>query len=290
MTSTIPVVSIHPIEGLPEILPGDDLPGLLAGALRRMSFSLADGDVIVVAQKVVSKAEGARVALDTVEPTPETRRWAEQWGKDPRMVELVLRETRRIVRRERGLIISETRHGFVCANAGIDLSNSGGEDLAILLPEDSDRSAGQMRQRLAEEAGAEAPNGREAKAPGGQQAGVGAVAGAGPRGGKTPDIAVIVSDTFGRPWRVGLTQVALGVAGLEPLLDLRESPDVDGRTLHATIIAVADELACAADLVCGKITRVPAAVIRGYPFERAREEQPAGGAALIRDPEMDLFR
>ncbi len=296
MTSTIPVVSIHPIEGLPEILPGDDLPGLLAGALRRMAFSLADGDVIVVAQKVVSKAEGARVALDSVKPSPETRRWAEQWDKDPRMVELVLRETRRIVRRERGLIISETRHGFVCANAGIDLSNSGGEELAILLPEDSDRSAEQIRQRLAEEAGDEAPNGREAKEPGGQEAGSGAgsVAEAGPRVGGTPaefpDIAVIVSDTFGRPWRVGLTQVALGVAGLAPLLDLREAPDVDGRTLHATIIAVADELACAADLVCGKITRVPAAVIRGYRFERAREEQPAGGAALIRDPEMDLFR
>ena len=283
MTSTIPVISIPPIEGLPEILPGDDLPGLLAGALGRMSFSLADGDVIVVAQKVVSKAEGSRVALEAVEPTPETRRWAEQWDKDPRMVELVLRETRRIVRRERGLIISETRHGFVCANAGIDLSNSGGKDLAILLPEDSDRSAGQIRQRLAEKAGAEAPGGPEA----------GAGAGAAPGGGfrkNTPDIAVIVSDTFGRPWRVGLTQVALGVAGLAPLLDLRDSPDVDGRTLHATIIAVADELACAADLVCGKIARVPAAVIRGYRFERPREEQPAGGAALIRDPEMDLFR
>lgn len=269
MTSTIPVVSIHPIEGLPEILPGDDLPGLLAGALRRMSFSLADGDVIVVAQKVVSKAEGARVALDTVKPTPETRRWAEQWDKDPRMVELVLRETRRIVRRERGVIISETRHGFVCANAGIDLSNSGGDELAILLPEDSDRSAEEIRQRLAAEAaGAE---------------GVGIRA-------ETPEIAVIVADTFGRPWRVGLTQVALGVAGLAPLLDLREAPDADGRTLHATIIAVADELACAADLVCGKTTRVPAAVIRGYRFERAGEEPPKGGAALIRDPEMDLFR
>ena len=283
MTSTIPVVSIHPIEGLPEILPGDDLSGLLAGALRGMSFSLADGDVIVVAQKVVSKAEGARVALDTVEPTLETRRWAEQWEKDPRMVELVLRESRRVVRRERGLIISETRHGFVCANAGIDLSNSGGQDLAILLPEDPDRSAEQIRQRLAEEARAEAPAGREARP----------VAGGKPRGGsggKIPDIAVIVSDTFGRPWRVGLTQVALGVAGLDPLLDLRESPDVDGRTLHATIIAVADELACAADLVCGKTTRVPAAVIRGYSFERDRGEQPAGGAALIRDPGMDLFR
>ena len=131
MTSTIPVISIHPIEGLPEILPGDDLPGLLAGALGRMSFSLADGDVIVVAQKVVSNAEGARVALEAVEPTPETRRWAEQWDKDPRMVELVFRETRRIVRRERGLIISETRHGVVCANAGIAGPTALVEDIAL---------------------------------------------------------------------------------------------------------------------------------------------------------------
>ncbi len=258
MTVTGDTITIHPVRGLPEVVPGDDLPAMLARALREQKLEPADGDVLVVAQKVVSKAEGARVALDTVRPSPETLQFATRWNKDPRMVELVLRETRRVVRRERGLIISETRHGFICANAGIDLSNSGGKDIAILLPEDSDRSAEAIRASLA-------------------------------GGGAGPAVGVIVADTFGRPWRVGLTQVALGVAGLAPLVDLRAAPDVDGRTLHATIIAVADELACAADLVCGKTTRVPAALIRGYPFHPPATEQ-AGGAALIRDPEMDLFR
>jgi len=258
MTPPAPV-SIHPVPGLPEVRPGDDRGALLAGALAGLPLPLRDGDVVVVAQKVVSKAEGSRVALSAVEPSPAARQWGEAWDKDPRQVEVVLRESRRIVRMERGVIIAETRHGFVCANAGVDLSNSGGEELAILLPEDPDRSAAALRARLGRGSG---------------------------EGGRDAEIAVIVADTFGRPWRVGLTQVALGVAGLEPLLDLRDSPDVDGRTLHATLIAVADELASAADLVCGKTSRVPAAVVRGYPY------RPAGGSgrALIRAAEMDLFR
>ena len=254
-----PNITIFPIPGLPEIQPGDDLPALLTDALTRLGAVLETGDVVVVAQKAVSKAEGARVALDTVKPSPEALAWAGEWDKDARMVELVLRESHRIVRQERGVIISETRHGFVCANAGIDLSNAGGEDVAILLPEDPDRSADVLRRRLNRGTG---------------------------QGGADVEVGVIVADTFGRPWRVGLTQVALGVAGLAPLLDLREQLDVDGRPLHATIIAVADQLACAAELVCGKTARVPAAVVRGFPFQAAE----GSGAELLRDPEMDLFR
>jgi coenzyme F420-0:L-glutamate ligase/coenzyme F420-1:gamma-L-glutamate ligase len=264
-------VTIHPLAGLPEVRPGDDLAALLLAALRGQGLALESGDVLVVAQKVVSKAEGSRVALASVEPSPFARRWAERWDKDARLIEVVLRESRRLVRMERGVIIAETHHGYVCANAGVDLSNAGageggaassGEpaagEVAILLPEDPDGSARALREAL--------------------RAGTGAAVG------------VIVADTFGRPWRVGLTQVALGVAGLAPLVDYRDSPDVDGRTLHATLIAVADELACAADLVCGKTRRVPAALIRGYAPQHAPGAAGSDGAALLRAPEMDLFR
>lgn len=254
-------VAIHPVPGLPEVRPGDDLAALLLNALHEAGLGPATGDVLVVAQKVVSKAEGSRVALADVEPSPVARQWAEQWGKDARLVELVLRESRRVVRMERGVLITETHHGYVCANAGVDLSNAGAGDageLAILLPEDPDRSAARLREAIAAATGA--------------------------------DVGVIVADTFGRPWRVGLTQVALGVAGLAPLVDLREGQDVDGRTLHATIIAVADQLACAADLVCGKTRRVPAAVIRGWPRPEGPGAPEAPGSVLLRAPEMDLFR
>ena len=271
-------VSIHPVVGLPEVHPGDDLGGLLLAALAAQQLRPEHGDVLVVAQKVVSKAEGARVALADLTPSPFAQAWADRWHKDPRQVELVLRQSRRVVRMERGVMITETHHGFVCANAGVDLSNAGDEGVsgpgaggvAILLPEDPDRSARLLREAVRTATGAE--------------------------------VGVIVADTFGRPWRVGLTQVALGVAGLAPLVDYRETADVDGRTLHATIIAVADELACAADLVCGKTQRVPAALIRGYRAARPQAEAapaPAAGGiqavgdsgqALIRAPEMDLFR
>lgn len=247
-------ITILPVEGLPEVRPGEELPRLLADALALHGPVPQTGDVLVVAQKVVSKAEGARVALASVEPTPFALRWAKEWDRDPRVVELVLRESRRIVRMERGLIIAETRHGFVCANAGIDLSNSGEEDWAVLLPEDCDRSAAEIRAGLRRRFGQE--------------------------------VAVIVADSFGRPWRAGLTQVALGVAGLAPLIDLRGRHDGDGRPLHVTVIAVADELAAAADLVCGKINRVPAAIVRGYPFEPGE----GGGQEIVRPSELDLFR
>lgn len=247
-------ITILPVTGLPEVAPGDDLAGLLLAAIGGGGMSLRDGDVLVVAQKVVSKAENSRVSLSSVEPSPLAKEWAARWERDPRMVELVLRESRRIVRMERGLIITETKHGFICANAGIDLSNSGDADIAVLLPEDSDRSAQGLRQSIRE---------REGR-----------------------DVAVIVADSFGRPWRSGLTQVALGVAGLAPLSDLRGEPDADGRPLHVTIIALADELASAADLVCGKINRVPAALVRGFAGERGE----GSGREMLREPEQDLFR
>ncbi|MCZ6626982.1 MAG: coenzyme F420-0:L-glutamate ligase [SAR324 cluster bacterium] len=247
-------VTIYPVTGLPEVKPGDNLAELLLRALQAQGLPLEDQDVLVVAQKVVSKAEGNRVPLADIEPSPRARDWAERWERDARMVELVLRESRRIVRMERGLIITETRHGFICANAGIDLSNSGEDEMAVLLPEDSDRSARRLREDIRERCGR--------------------------------DVAVIVADSFGRPWRSGLTQVALGLAGLEPLADLRGEPDADGRPLHVTIIALADELASAADLVCGKINRVPMGIVRGFTGKRGE----GSGQDLLRDADQDLFR
>lgn len=252
-------VEVIPVAGLPEVRPGDDLGALLGEACAQLAAPLTAGDILVVAQKVVSKAEGSRVDLATVTPSSFARRWAEQWQRDPRLVEVVLRESRRIVRMERGMIISETHHGFVCANAGVDLSNSGGEDIAILLPGHPDRSAQQLREALSAMSPGVGPTGR---------------------------LGVIVADTFGRPWRVGLTQVALGVAGLLPLLDLRDTPDTEGRELHATVIATADQVACAADLVCGKTARVPAAIVRGLASALGE----GSGAELLRAPGMDLFR
>lgn len=247
-------ITILPVSGLPEVAPGDDLAALLLDAMQAGELGPQDGDVLVVAQKVVSKAEDSRVALSSLQPSPLARSWAETWERDARMVELVLREARRIVRMERGIIITETKHGFICANAGIDLSNSGDEDIAVLLPEDSDRSAEALRNSIRQRAG--------------------------------KDVAVIIADSFGRPWRSGLTQAALGVAGLMPLADLRGEPDADGRPLHVTIIALADELAGAADLVCGKINRVPAAIVRGYTGSRGE----GSGRELLREPAQDLFR
>lgn len=249
-----PPLTVYPLPGLPEVLPGDDLSALILDAVTGSGLSVEAGDVLVVAQKVVSKAENARVELSTVEPSQLALRWAEEWHRDPRAVELVFRESRRIVRMERGLIVSETHHGFVCANAGLDQSNTGAGDVAILLPKDPDASARRMVDAVREATG---------KA-----------------------VGVIVADTFGRPWRVGLAQVALGVAGLSPLLDHIDEQDDDGRPLAMTVIAVADQLACAADLVCGKLRRVPAALIRGYDGPR----QGGSGKDLLRDPALDLFR
>ena len=237
------------LETLPEIRPDDDLPLLIRAAAAREGRTIEASTIVVVAQKVVSKALGAVVDLRTVAPSDLARHWAGQWHRDARLVELVLRESRRIVRMERGLIIAETRHGFVAANAGVDQSNVPGEHAASVLPPDPDRSADILRESL--ECG-----------------------------------AVIISDTFGRPWREGLVNVAIGVSGMAPLEDYRGQLDSEGRPLQTTILAVADELAAAAGLVMRKTARVPVALISGFPFE------PADGSArpLVRPPDRDLFR
>ena len=251
MTARLELIAL---EGIPEVAPGDDVAALVADAAAASGIGLADGDVLVVTQKIVSKAEGRLVELASVTPSDFAREWAERWGKDPRQVELVLRESASIVRMgPGGLIISRTRHGLVCANAGVDVSNVGGGDVASLLPEDPDGSAGRIR------------------------AGVEARTGAAP--------AVIISDSFGRPWRNGIVNVAIGSAGLEALLDLRGEPDAAGRQMQATVIAVADELASAADLAGGKVAQRPVVVVRGYEWRPSD----AGASVLVMEPERDLF-
>jgi coenzyme F420-0:L-glutamate ligase/coenzyme F420-1:gamma-L-glutamate ligase len=252
------MISLIGVEGIPEVRPGDDLAALIAAALAAAGIGLTDDDVLVVTQKVVSKAEGRVVDLASVDPRPEAVDWADRWGKDARQVELVLRESTEVVRMaEGGLIISRTRHGFVCANAGVDLSNTGGAELAALLPVDPDASARELRERLGELLGV----------------------GAGP--------AVIISDSFGRPWRNGIVNVAIGAAGVQTLVDLRGMPDAQGREMHSTIIAVADELASAADLAGGKVEQVPVVLVRGYAHERPASDQ--GASALVMPRERDLF-
>jgi coenzyme F420-0:L-glutamate ligase / coenzyme F420-1:gamma-L-glutamate ligase len=246
-------VEISPLLGLPEIKRGDDIAGAIIQAARAQDIRIRASDIFVVAQKIVSKAEGRLVRLDQIAPSEEARRWAEEWNKDAHLVELVLRESKRIVRMERGVIISETCHGFVCANAGVDVSNAD-DGTAVLLPENPDASARALQSRLSE--------------------------------AFSCHIGVIVSDTFGRAWREGLVNVALGVAGLNPLLDYRGESDSSGRPLQATIIAIADELAAAAELAMGKTDRIPVAIIRGAKID----PRSGSGADLIRPAEKDLFR
>lgn len=245
---------VVPLPELPEVQPGDDLGRLVAEAWWHLTVAEPDlapraGDVLVVTQKVVSKAEGRLVRLAEVEPRPEAIAFAEAWGKDARQVEVVLRESTAVLRMQGGLIISRTRHGFVCANAGVDASNVGAEDVVTLLPEDPDASAASIRRRIEEELGVL--------------------------------VGVIVSDSFGRPWRWGITDVALGVAGFLPLDDLRGTPDAGGRTMHATVVAVADELASAAELASGKTSRRPLVLIRGARL-------PAGEGSVRGDVVMSL--
>src|SRR5581483_4566376 len=240
------------IEG--EICEGDDLALLIVRALDAVGEHLLASDVLVVTQKVVSKAEGRLVRLSDVEPSAFARAYAEEYNKDPRHVEVVLRESRRIVKMDRGVLVAETRHGLVCANAGVDASNVDGGEVLCLLPVDADRSAEQIRQRIRELCG-EAP-------------------------------AVIITDTFGRAWRNGITNVAIGVAGMAALHSYAGEVDAHGYELRVTVIAVADEIAGAAELVMGKTDGVPVAVVRGYSYD------PGPGAArdLIREPALDLFR
>lgn len=246
-------LQLFPIRGLPEIRKGEDLPGRIAEAAAKAGLRFEDGDIVVVAQKIISKAEGVVASLASVSPSPEAQVLAAKLNKDARMVELVLKESRRILRSER-VLITETHHGFVCANAGIDHSNVPGEDRVTLLPRDPDASAEKLASGL--------------------------------RARIRKRITVIISDTFGRPWRLGLTNVAIGASGLEVLQDLRGTRDREGKRLTATVIAVADELAAAAGLLMGKSEGKPAVLIRGYPYKPATEK----AASIIRPAAEDLFR
>lgn len=245
---------ILPIPGLPEITPGDDLPALILDAAARAGTPLLQHDVLVVAQKAVSKAEGCLVDLKTIEPSDFARRWAEVWNKDPRATEVVLRQSARVVRMDRGVLITETKHGFVCANSGVDASNVGGEELLCLLPPDPDGSCRGIRDAIRERAGIE--------------------------------VAVIMSDTFGRPWRESLTNVAIGLAGMSAIRDYVGQTDSYGYELRVTTLADADELAAAAELVMGKVARVPAAIVRGFRYA----EFEGSARQLVRPPEKDMFR
>jgi coenzyme F420-0:L-glutamate ligase / coenzyme F420-1:gamma-L-glutamate ligase len=241
------------VEGLPEITRGEDLARLIAAAAAAQGTPLTAGDLLVISQKIVSKAEGRMVRLSDISPSPETAMMAEEIGRDPRLVEVILRESRRIVRKDKGVLIVETQHGWICANAGVDQSNVDA-DTACLLPEDSDRSARELRDGLRSLTGR--------------------------------DLGVIIADTFGRPWREGLTNIAIGVAGLEPIKSYLGEKDPAGHVLQATIIALADELAGAAEPVMGKLDRIPVAIVRGLAWQHGD----TGSSALLRDPARDLFR
>jgi len=241
------------IAGLPEVRPGADLARLIVETAARQSTPLIGGDLLVVSQKVVSKMEDRIVRLADVTPSPVALAMAAGLGRDPRLVEIILRESRRIVRMDQGILITETHHGWVCANAGVDQSNMDVDSVA-LLPEDPDGSARALRDRIRTLAGV--------------------------------DVFVIIADTFGRPWREGLTNVAIGLAGLAPLRSYLGERDPAGRPLQATILAVADELAAAAEPVMGKLDRIPAAIVRGASLTSSEE----GSKPLLRDPARDLFR
>jgi coenzyme F420-0:L-glutamate ligase/coenzyme F420-1:gamma-L-glutamate ligase len=241
------------VEGLPEIRAGQDLAPLILEAARRQETPLQERDLLVVSQKIVSKAEGRIVRLSAVTVSPAAQAVADEIGRDPRLVEVILGESRRLVRKDKGVLIVETHHGWVCANAGVDQSNVDA-DTACLLPEDSDRSARQLRERLRALTG--------------------------------HDLPVIVADTFGRPWREGLVNVAVGLAGFEPIVSYLGQEDPAGHVLQATILALADELAGAAEPVMGKLDRVPVVIIRGLTWPRGE----GSSRALIRDPARDLFR
>ncbi|HYB89420.1 MAG TPA: coenzyme F420-0:L-glutamate ligase [Candidatus Binataceae bacterium] len=247
-------ITLTAVEGIPMVKEGDDLAALLAAGLEKTGIKLAARDILVVCQKIVSKSEGRVVDLNGIRPSAFADALARKWEKDPRAVELVLRQTNRIVRNDHGVIIVETGPGWVCANAGVDESNSLEDDRAILLPVDPDASAGRIR--------------------------------AGIRARYGVDIAIVITDTFGRPWRDGLTEICLGISGMNPMLDLRGSTDLGGRELQHTVVAIADELAAAAGLLMEKSSAIPAVHVRGYAYE------PFEGSAkvLIRPAEADLFR
>jgi coenzyme F420-0:L-glutamate ligase/coenzyme F420-1:gamma-L-glutamate ligase len=243
-----------PIPFADEIHPGDSLADKLLEALSHRRVRLQVGDVLVVKHKIVSKSEGRLVDLATVQPSAESAAWAKQYDLDARVTELALRESRAVIRHKNGVLITETNHGVICANSGIDVSNVDGGAHAVLLPEDADRSAAQLRREMKRRTGCAIP--------------------------------VIITDSFGRPWREGLTEFAIGISGMKPLRDDRGHRDPHGYKLKASVEAVADELACAAGLVCGKLDRTPACIVRGFRYDAG-----AGGVrALLRPAATDLFR
>jgi len=250
---TAPELRIIALEGMPEVRQGDDVAALIVAAARS-GPRIDAGDIVVVTQKIVSKAEGRVVVLADVEPTPEAESLAAETEKDPRLVELILQESVRIVRQVGPILITETKHGWVCANAGIDSSNVGPEGTVCLLPVDSDRSAREIRDAIREATGVEVP--------------------------------VIISDTFGRPWREGHTNVAIGIAGMRPFVDYVGEKDSFGYELRVSTLMVADELAAAAELVQGKLDGVPVTIVRGYEYPKGE----GSARELVRPPENDLFR
>ena len=247
-------VEVLGLPGIPEVKEGDDVARIILNAAKAAGVSLDPGDVVVVKQKIVSKAEGQVVPLSSISPSPLAHEIAQRFDKDPRHVEAVLRESSRIVKMDQGLIISETRHGLICANAGVDASNVGLEEAVVLLPEDPDASARAIRTALESETGSQ--------------------------------LAVIISDSIGRPWRRGIIDLAIGISGLVPLRDYVGQTDDDGRELKVTVVAEADELASAAELVTGKLERCPVAIIKGsgIPLGEGRATD------LVMDPSKDLFR
>ena len=248
-----PEYRVIAVAGMPPVQPRDDLAALIVAAAERQGTPPAGGDVLVVTQRIVSKAEGRVRPLDEFEPSPFARDYARRMEKDPRLVEAVLRESTRVVRQVGGVLITETRHGFICANAGVDASNVGGEDLVSLLPLDPDGSCRRIRDAVRERLDVE--------------------------------LAVVMTDTFGRPWREGQTNVAIGVAGLLPVRSYVGTRDLDGRVLETTAICVADELAAAAELVMGKNDAIPAVIVRGFDYDRGE----GSAAELVRAREHDLF-
>src|ERR1035438_925132 len=242
-----------PVLGIRDVFAGDSVAVLVVDALALGGLRFHDGDILVVKHKIVSKAEGRRVALDSVKPSAAAIGFARDNGADARVVELALREAKRVVRKKH-ILITETQHGLVCANSGVDVSNVDGGKTAVLLPDDADRSAAQIHKELKKRTGLYIP--------------------------------VIISDSFGRPWREGLCDVAIGVAGMKVIHDYRGRRDPYGYKMHATEEAVADELASVAGLVCGKDSRVPACIIRGYPYRRGK----GTARQMVRAKERDLFR
>jgi coenzyme F420-0:L-glutamate ligase / coenzyme F420-1:gamma-L-glutamate ligase len=247
-------IRIIPVTLSNEVQPGDSLPEQLIGALAKSRVRLAKGDVLVVKHKVVSKAEGQLVQLDTIKPSATSRAWARKYKLDARVTELALRESKRVIKRKNGVLITETRHGFICANSGVDVSNVDGGEHALLLPKDPDRTAERLRAAVKKRLGVA--------------------------------IAVIISDSFGRPWREGLTEVAIGIAGMKAIEDYRAQRDPHGYELRVTLDAVADELACAAGLVAGKLNRTPFVIIRGFAYQPGR----GSSRSLLRPAAQDLFR